>query len=137
MKNLLLVIAWFSGIVGLFAQEDKQLLELYNKSEKDEVAAEQLYEQFEEKEIDSLNPFRSLMKAMSCFYMAKHSGWFLSKLSYFNEGKEALEQAIKKYPNNSSLRSVRLAVQSRAPGILNYDQNMEEDSIFLKKKKTP
>lgn len=133
MKKILLTIT-MSLSIGLFAQDNKELLELYKQSEKNEDVAEQLYEKLEEKKVASLEAFPSAMKAVSCFYMAKHSGWFLSKLSYFNEGKEALEEAIKKYPDNFILRYIRFATQRRAPGIANYDQNIEEDRAFLEKK---
>ena len=133
MKKLLLTINLFLS-VGLLAQEDKQLLELYKKSEKDEAVAERFYEQLEEKKVESLSPFSSAMKAVSCFYMAKHGWWFMSKISYFNEGKEALEKAIKRYPENFILRYIRFAAQLRAPDIANYNQNIEEDRAFLEKK---
>lgn len=54
-----------------------------------------------------------------------------SKLSAFNNGKTILEKAIKTEPNNIELRYLRFTIQSEAPGILNYDDNLKEDKKYI------
>lgn len=54
------------------------------------------------------------------------------KLEYFNKGKQALENHIKNYPQNIDARYVRALIQSRAPRILNYYQNIYTDILFIK-----
>ena len=49
------------------------------------------------------------------------------KLSVFKEGRELLEQAIKRYPKNAEFRFIRLTIQENAPKILRYNKNTTED----------
>ena len=55
------------------------------------------------------------------------------KLDYFNKGKQALETHISKYPQQIDARYVRALIQSKAPKILNYYQNIQADIPFVKK----
>lgn len=55
------------------------------------------------------------------------------KLDYFNKGKQALESHISKYPQQIDARYVRVLIQSKAPKILNYYQNIQADISFIKK----
>lgn len=55
------------------------------------------------------------------------------KLDYFNKGKQALETHISKYPQQIDARYVRAIIQSKAPKILNYYQNIQADISFIKK----
>ncbi|PRD57121.1 hypothetical protein C5749_07920 [Sphingobacterium gobiense] len=57
----------------------------------------------------------------------------ISKLNTFNKGKNNIEQAIKKDPNNAELRFIRLSVQKNAPSFLGYKSNIKEDTEFIKK----
>lgn len=56
----------------------------------------------------------------------------MDKLSYFNKGKDLLEQAIKKDPNNIELRYIRFSVQQSVPAMLGYDHKAA-DRQFLEK----
>ncbi len=55
------------------------------------------------------------------------------KLDYFNKGKQALESHISKYPQQIDARYVRALIQSKAPKILNYYQNIQADISFIKR----
>ena len=55
------------------------------------------------------------------------------KLDYFNKGKQALETHISKYPQQIDARYVRALIQSKAPKILNYYQNIQADISFIQK----
>ncbi len=54
-----------------------------------------------------------------------------SKLSFFNKGKKMIDVAIQSEPNNIELRMIRLSIQSNAPKIVGYYQNIEEDKKFI------
>ncbi len=54
-----------------------------------------------------------------------------SKLDSFNKGKELLEKEIKSNPNNVEYRFLRLAIQERAPWIVRYASNIDEDKDFI------
>lgn len=53
------------------------------------------------------------------------------KLSTFNQGKNLLEKAISKAPQNAELRFLRFSVQDNVPWIVNYSDQLEEDAAFL------
>jgi hypothetical protein len=54
-----------------------------------------------------------------------------TKLNLFKEGHAKLQQAIKKDPTNGTYRFLRLIIQENAPGILNYNDDIKEDSRFV------
>lgn len=64
---------------------------------------------------------------------AKYTANPFSKLSYFNEGKQLLEDAISNNKNNIELRFLRFAIQENLPAMLNYNDNLEEDKNYIMK----
>ncbi len=70
-------------------------------------------------------------KAMSDMMQANHSFNPFSKLKYFNLGREKLERAIFLAPESVELRFLRFAVQSKAPSMLGYSDNISGDKTIL------
>ena len=58
---------------------------------------------------------------------AEHVFWPGTKLSYFNEGKEDIEQQISTNPDIIELYFIRLMVQLNAPSFLGYNDDMDDD----------
>ena len=54
-----------------------------------------------------------------------------TKLKRFNEGKKLLSQAIELDRANAEIRFLRLSVQSKAPGFLDYSDNISEDKNIV------
>lgn len=50
-----------------------------------------------------------------------------SKYSYFSEGTEQLESAIRKDPLNVELLYLRFLIQTNCPAILGYDSSIDKD----------
>ena len=63
--------------------------------------------------------------------MAKHALNPVKKLSYFRAGREYLETSIKKSPDDTELRFLRLAIQISAPSFLGYDNAKVADRRLL------
>ncbi|MFN3019818.1 hypothetical protein ACK1KB_02370 [Chryseobacterium sp. TY3] len=59
----------------------------------------------------------------------------LSKLATFKKGKNNIELAISKEPENVEIRYIRFSVQKNAPSFLGYNNNLKEDRDFLVKNK--
>ncbi len=57
-----------------------------------------------------------------------------SKLKIFNRTKKKLDSLIQSNPTDVHLRYIRLVLQEKTPSILGYNDNIEEDKIFLTKK---
>ena len=53
--------------------------------------------------------------------------WPATKLSYFNEGRSAIESAVAKDPGSIEIRFVRVLVQCNAPAFLGYSSQINED----------
>ena len=62
---------------------------------------------------------------------AEHSSWPITQLSWFNEGKEKLENYIYNYPNDIEARYIRYLVQEGSPGFLGYKDSIEKDKKFI------
>jgi hypothetical protein len=65
--------------------------------------------------------------------MAKHYFNPIEKLYSFKEGKNILENAIAKDPQNSELIYLRFGIQCNSPKFLNYCNNIHQDKAFLLK----
>ena len=61
------------------------------------------------------------------------------KLKLFKEGYKKLEAAISKDKDNGEFRFLRLMIQEHAPGILNYKDDLDKDSAYIRQsfKKLP
>ena len=59
----------------------------------------------------------------------------LSKLATFRKGKNNIELAISKEPENVEMRYIRFSVQKNAPSFLRYNSHLKEDRDFLVKNK--
>jgi hypothetical protein len=54
-----------------------------------------------------------------------------AKLELFKEGHAKLQTAIENEPRNGTYRFLRLIIQENAPGILNYNDDIAEDSRYI------
>ncbi len=59
----------------------------------------------------------------------------LSKLATFKKGKNNIELAISKEPENVEIRYIRFSVQKNSPSFLGYNSHLKEDRDFLVKNK--
>ncbi|MEI9944399.1 MAG: hypothetical protein WDN26_09300 [Chitinophagaceae bacterium] len=55
------------------------------------------------------------------------------KLNFFKSGRSKLESSISKDKNNTEYRFLRLIIQEHAPGIVNYRNDLDEDSKLINK----
>jgi hypothetical protein len=58
----------------------------------------------------------------------------ISKLKIFKHTKKKLDSLIQTKPTDVHLRYIRLLLQEKAPGILGYNDYIDEDKIFLTSK---
>lgn len=55
----------------------------------------------------------------------------LKKLDYFEKGKQLIEKAVNKRPQNVEIRFLRFTVQKGAPKMLGYYRDKNKDRKFL------
>ncbi len=114
----------------IWSQDVSEIRKQYTESVKDETKCKALYDRlFDQK--NTSDPLVLGYKGAVSMVMAKYVGSPLSKLSYFKEGKELLENALKKAPQNLELHFVRFGIQENLPSILMYNENLKEDKNFI------
>ncbi|MFT4848274.1 MAG: hypothetical protein ACI83B_000803 [Sediminicola sp.] len=58
----------------------------------------------------------------------------ISKLIIFKRTRKKLDSLIQSNPTDVHLRYIRLVLQEKAPSVLGYNDNIEEDKVFLTNK---
>lgn len=76
-------------------------------------------------------------KGVATSMYAKLTGNVARKFSTFHEGKNLVEEALNREPDNAEIRFLRFSVQSQAPWIVGYSENTREDgNMIIKALKT-
>jgi len=102
---------------------------MFQKAASDETACKKLIHMlapYSEKQ-----PLLLGYKGSGTMMMAKHVFSPFSKLSYFKEGKQMLESAIKTDNKNFELRFLRFTAQTNVPSFLGYDSDIQKDKEFI------
>ncbi len=116
-----------------FSQDLDSFRIQYEKAVEDKAICKTLIQKLrlkqERKEIKSVE--LAYLGALETIW-AKHVFNPFSKLKTFKKGKEKIEAAIKQAPNDIEIYYLRLSVQKNAPSFLGYNDNINEDTEFLK-----
>ncbi len=108
-----------------------ELREEYYKAIDDSDVADSFYEKME-KVTDAASPREIGYKGLASLVQSKHSYNPINKMRYFSEGRDLLDSAITKDPNNVELRFFRFTVQDNAPFFLSYGSDKESDrAVFI------
>ena len=112
------------------AQTVVSVRDMFYRASKSSDSADSLFNNF-----TSLNKtndaFTIAYKGMSQLMVCYHSYNPYTKFKYFVKGKESLEQAINKDPQNIEFRFLRLSVQLNTPEFLGYYSNINEDKLAI------
>ncbi len=130
MKSLaVLFLILISNI--MFAQNIVELRGLLRTGENSEKSTKILIEKSSEAFNKTQKPIFGAFLASGQFLMAKHVFSPFKKMSYFNEGKNNLDGAVKNDPKNTEIRLMRLITQEKAPRFLGYTKNLAEDRKMI------
>lgn len=113
------------------AQSLSEYRALLKSGENSETATKNLISKSETAYHETKKPIYRGFFAVGKILMAKHTFNPFKKMSYFNEGKNHLEKAIKEDPKDLELRLMRLITQEKIPKMLNYSQQITEDRNYL------
>lgn len=125
------LILIFSQMID--AQNLSEYRALLKSAENSETATKTLITKSETAYHSTKKPIYKGFLGVGNLLMAKHVFNPFKKMSYFNEGKNHLEKAIKDDPKDLELRLMRLITQEKIPKVLNYNQKITEDRNFLTK----
>lgn len=133
MKTILVSCFLFLASVSAFAQDITldEVRKKYPIATKDEAVCNELFAALSGK-----GENKDLMCGYTgCVTMlkAKYCVNPFSKLEYYKDGKQMLEDAIAQNKNNIELRFLRLAIQENLPAMLGYNENIEEDMNYILK----
>ncbi len=115
----------------MFSQNLPELRTLLKTGETSEASAKVLIDKSSTAFNKTKQPIYAGFMAIGQFFMAKHAFSPFKKMSYFNEGKKNLDNAIIKDPKNAEIRLLRLITQEKAPKLLGYSQNISEDKRVI------
>lgn len=104
---------------------------LLQKGENSESATKILINNSKEIYTKTKKPIYEAFYAVGNFFMAKHAVNPWNKLSYFNKGKKALDNAVNKDPNNLEIRFMRYISQEQTPAFLGYNKDLKSDKTFI------
>lgn len=107
-----------------------KLRDLYYKAASNKSEADNFYDFLKDNPGINTNVFNAYT-GMSYMIKANYSWNPYNKLSFFNKGKDKLEDAIANDSYNAELRFLRFCIQTNAPGFLAYSGKIKEDKAML------
>jgi hypothetical protein len=76
-------------------------------------------------------PLLICYKGVAEMMQAKYGFNPINKFRRFKRGKNLIEEAVKKEPDNLEIRFLRFVIQTNLPAFLNYNEQINEDKRFL------
>ena len=134
MKKVFLTLVFFFATM-IYGQDLSDFRLLLQKGENSEKATKTLITSSQDAFNKTKKPIYEAFFAVGNFFMAKHAVNPLSKYSYFNKGKKALDNAVSKDPNNLEIRFMRYISQEQTPAFLGYNKDLKNDKNFILKEK--
>lgn len=128
MKLLLLLVLLTTTSIA--DQKIQQARQLFFRFDEDSHAPAILLQSLDDVRINE-SPVLMAYKGVALAASASYELSPLSKLNRFIEGKNLVEAAIDQWPENPELRFIRLSIQLKAPGFLEYNKQINIDKIHL------
>ena len=93
------------------------------------INSKEKFKDFENILVKYSNPDNTILGYIGMSFMLKAKyAWLPNyKMEYFTKGKNFLESAISKAPNNIELKFMRFCIQNNTPSFLRYNNNLEKD----------
>ena len=130
MKKVFLTLVFFFATM-IYGQDLSDFRLLLQKGENSEKATKTIIISSQDAFNKTKKPIYEAFFAVGNFFMAKHAVNPLSKYSYFNKGKKALDNAVSKDPNNLEIRFMRYISQEQTPAFLGYNKDLKNDKTFI------
>ena len=128
MKKLIILLIVFSLNIS-HAQSIQDVRKLYIESSYNDSKLDSLNHLLEEKK-NKTNTLSAYYGA-SLLLKAKYLKNPFKKISFFEKGKNIIENAISKEPTNIEIALIRYSIQKNSPRFLMYNKNLIEDYEFI------
>jgi len=76
-------------------------------------------------------PLLICYKGVAEMMQAKYGFNPINKFRRFKRGKNLIEEAVKKEPDNLEIRFLRFVIQTNLPTFLNYNEHIKDDKTYL------
>ncbi|MCT4581810.1 MAG: hypothetical protein N4A35_10365 [Flavobacteriales bacterium] len=129
MQRFIFILAVLN-MLNSFAQDStmKELRSLFYKATLKESYIQKVNVYMSEaEERDAFDSYRSML----LFMKAKYAINPYTKLSHFKKGRKKMEAAVKLYPDDIETHFLRLAIQTKLPSFLGYNEAKETDKAFI------
>ncbi|HTO14373.1 MAG TPA: hypothetical protein VLZ83_01310 [Edaphocola sp.] len=131
MRFLGLMVSSFILLTSFNYSDLEVVRSNYNKLVSDKVMCEKMIDELVKTKEQSPVYLAYLGAAQTIW--ANHVFSPINKLNTFKKGRENIEKAIGRSPNNVEIRFIRLSVQKNAPSFLGYKSNIQQDTEFIEK----
>lgn len=129
MKYLIPILFIFLIPLTVFSQSMESLRSNYTKAVANKDLCATIIKELEHN--NATPKLRAYLGAYQTIW-ANHAGNPVNKLATFNKGKNNIEYAILKSPNDIEIRFLRYSVQKEAPHFLGYSNHLAEDEAYLR-----
>lgn len=110
--------------------EIQQVKDLFEASAQSKASADRLSDLLANTG-HSAPPLLICYKGAAEMMQAKYGFNPISKFKRFKRGKALIEYAVKKDPDDIAIRFLRFAIQTNLPAFLNYNDDINNDKIYL------
>lgn len=124
MKTILLLLSSFLWMIA--ATDPETVREQYPAAHSSSRNADHFAKLVAGGKGNTMDGYKAAARIIQAKY-AKGEG----RAKLIKEGAAALEQIIKKNPDNAELRLIRLSIQESLPKIINYRSSIEKDKAYL------
>jgi hypothetical protein len=132
MKIIIFSLSLYLSVLTSFAQvmTVEEARKIYSETMNDKAACEAAYKKFVQ--ITSFdNVLLKGYKGAVTVAMSKHVKIIKEKITYFNDGKKLIENAITEDDKNVELKFIRFTIQSNCPPALKYNKNIQSDKKYI------
>lgn len=129
-KLLFFILLIFANKVYAADPDIQEIKHLFQASAKSKASANQLLKLLSTVD-ESSSPLLISYKGAAEMMQAKYVFSPISKLKRFNTGKNLIETAVKKAPDNLEIRFLRFAIQTNLPAFLGYNEHIPLDKKYI------
>ena len=126
LVSLIVTFLFFNTVTDITAIRQK-----YISAATSQEVADELFKTLESVSDNSKDHTMVAYKAAALTLKAKYARGLFNKKDLFKKGVTLLDGLLTKRPDNYEARLLRLNIQENAPGILGYNDNIDEDKAYL------
>ncbi|WP_285008553.1 hypothetical protein [Pedobacter faecalis] len=131
MRVLLLGLLFLcSGFTLSGVPKPAEVRSLYNQAAVNRKSADKLLKLLTDADVDR-TPVLLCYKGAAQMLQAKYAFSPISKLSWFKKGRNLIEEAIARNPEDLEMRYLRFTIQTNLPAVLGYSDDIQEDKQLL------